>query len=66
MLGITQPLHLNLRARTPMPVAQFVPPQFQVPPTLETEEFCLRMLTVSDVVKDYDAVMSSVAHCKTI
>ena len=49
-----------------MPVAQFVPPQFQVPPTLETEEFRLRMLTVNDAVKDYDAVMSSVAHCKTI
>jgi hypothetical protein len=24
------------------------------------------MLTVNDVVKDFDAVMSSVAHCKTI
>jgi hypothetical protein len=44
----------------------FVPADFDVPQTLETAEFRLRMLTVSDVVKDYDAVMSSVDHCKTI
>ena len=44
----------------------FVPKEFDVPQTLETDEFRLRMLTVNDVVKDYDAVMSSVAHCKTI
>jgi hypothetical protein len=44
----------------------FVPKGFDVPQTLETDEFRLRMLTVNDVVKDYDAVMSSVAHCKTI
>jgi hypothetical protein len=49
-----------------MPMTPFVPPQFQVPPTLETPEFRLRMLTVNDLVKDYDAVMTSVAHCKTI
>lgn len=49
-----------------MPAATFVPPQFQVPSTMETDEFRLRMLTVNDVVKDYDAVMSSVAHCKTV
>lgn len=44
----------------------FVPTAFQVPSSLETSEFRLRMLTVHDVVKDYDAVMSSVDHCKTI
>ncbi len=44
----------------------FVPIEFQVPRTLETSEFRLRMLTVNDVVKDFDAVMSSVEHCKTI
>ena len=44
----------------------FVPAEFQVPATLETKEFRLRMLTVNDVVKDYDAVMSSVQHLKTI
>jgi hypothetical protein len=44
----------------------FVPPNFKVPQTLETVEFRLRMLTVNDVVKDYDAVMTSVDHLKTI
>ena len=49
-----------------MAVTPFVPKDFVVPKTLETDEFRLRMLTVHDVVKDYDAVMSSVAHCRTI
>lgn len=49
-----------------MSIKPFVPVDFAVPPTLETDEFRLRMLTVNDVVKDYDAVMTSVAHCKTI
>ena len=44
----------------------FVPDDFVVPRVLETPEFRLRMLTVHDVVKDYDAVMSSVEHLKTI
>ena len=44
----------------------FVPGEFVVPATLETKEFRLRMLTVNDVVKDYDAVMTSVEHLKTI
>jgi len=44
----------------------FVPPSFAVPEQLETTEFRLRMLTVNDVVKDYDAVMTSVLHLKTI
>lgn len=37
----------------------FVAKDFDVPATLETDSFRLRMLTVSDVVKDYDAVMTS-------
>lgn len=44
----------------------FVPASFKIPETLETEEFRLRMLTVDDVVKDYDAVMTSIEHLKTI
>lgn len=44
----------------------FVPPDFTVPATLETGEYRLRMLTVHDVVKDYDAVITSVDHLKTI
>ncbi len=46
--------------------SHFVPPEFEVPEKLETTEFRLRMLTVNDVVKDYDAVMTSVEHLKTI
>ena len=38
----------------------FVPPDFEVPEGVENAEFRLRMLTVNDLVKDYDAVMSSV------
>jgi hypothetical protein len=44
----------------------FVPAEFAVPAKLETGEFRLRMLTVNDVVKDYDAVMTSVPHLKTV
>ena len=44
----------------------FVPADFKVPENLETKEFRLRMLTVHDVVKDYDAVMTSIDHLKTI
>lgn len=51
------------RAQSPTP---FVAATFKVPEKLETAEFRLRMLTVNDVVKDYDAVMTSVEHLKTI
>ena len=44
----------------------FVPGEFEIPQQLETQEFKLRMLTVNDVVKDYDAVMTSVEYLKTI
>ena len=41
---------------------RFVPASKSVPAGLETADFKLRMLTVNDLVKDYDAVMSSVEH----
>jgi hypothetical protein len=44
----------------------FVAEAFRVPPGLETREFRLRMLTVNDVVKDYDAVMTSAAHLRGV
>ena len=40
----------------------FVPTDFIVPDTLVNEHFRIRMLTVNDVVKDYDAVMTSLDH----
>lgn len=44
----------------------FVDAEFDVPRQLETPEFRLRMLTVNDVVKDYDAVMSSAEYLKSM
>jgi len=44
----------------------FVTADFKVPATLETAEFRLRMLTVNDVVKDFDAVITSVDHLKAV
>ncbi len=46
--------------------APFVPNDFQIPETLEGEGFRLRMLTVNDVVKDYDAVMTSIDHLRGV
>ena len=44
-----------------------VPKDFSPPKFLETSKMRLRCLTVNDVVKDYDAVMSSMRHLqKTI
>lgn len=39
-----------------------VPDGFAVPATLEHPRFRLRMLSIHDLVRDYDAVMSSVDH----
>ena len=49
-----------------MEPGQFVEKRFKVPEVLETEEFRLRMLSIHDVVKDYDAVMSSVDQLQAI
>ena len=42
-----------------------VPHGFAVPATLEHPRFRLRMLTIHDLVKDYEAVMVSVAHLQS-
>ena len=42
----------------------FLPPDFVVPTLLETDRFRLRPITIHDVVKDYDAVMTSAAHLR--
>ena len=41
---------------------QIVPSNFAVPEVLETDKIRLRMLTVNDVIKDYDAVMTSIEY----
>jgi len=43
-----------------------VPREFEIPVGMETGRYRLRMLTVHDVVKDYDAVMSSVDHLRGV
>ena len=37
----------------------FVPYEFIVPEKMETEEYRLRMLSIDDVEKDFEAVISS-------
>ena len=39
--------------------SSFVPEDFEIPEELETEKFRLRMLSVDDVEKDYEAVIES-------
>ena len=41
-----------------------VPDNFVVPQKLQSDEFILKPLTVNNLIKDYDAVMSSVEHLK--
>jgi hypothetical protein len=41
---------------------ELVPEDFDVPAGLEHERFRLRMLTVDDVVKDFDAICDRVDH----
>ena len=41
---------------------ELVPDDFVVPTGLEHERFRLRMLTVDDVVKDFDAICDRVDH----
>ena len=38
---------------------RLIPLDHPIPPGIDHERFRLRILTVNDVVKDYDAVMSS-------
>ena len=44
------------------PVYELVPEDFEVPEGVEHERFRLRMLTVEDVVKDFDAICDRVDH----
>ena len=43
-----------------------IPKGFKVPQRLETKRFLLRMLTINDVDKDYDAVITSIDHLKGV
>ena len=50
-------------AQSPRP---FVSEEFGIPEVLETRRFRLRMLTVNDVVKDFEAVTTSTEHLQKI
>ena len=43
-------------------MTKFAPDTVTIPTGIETIDFKVRMLTINDLVKDYDAVMSSVGH----
>ena len=45
---------------------QFVPKEFVVPSELSTADFRLRMLSVDDVEKDFEAVISSAARLSQV
>lgn len=45
---------------------RFVPESAIIPLGIETKDFRIRALTINDVVKDYDAVMSSIGHLKGV
>ena len=47
-------------------MSSFVPSGFIVPEKLETEEFRLRMLSIDDVEKDFEAVTSSSDHLSKV
>jgi hypothetical protein len=55
-----------LSALAAQPPVSFVPADFAVPAGFESAGFRLRMLTVNDVVKDFEAVMTSAAHLKEL
>ena len=40
----------------------FISIGFNIPEKLENEQFLIRMLTVNDLIKDYEAVMTSIDH----
>ncbi len=49
-----------------MPMFTLVPVGFEIPAGLQTERLRLRMLTIHDAVRDYDAVMTSAVRLRTV
>ena len=45
---------------------KFVPDSVIIPTGIETKDFRIRILTINDLVKDYDAVISSVDHLRGV
>lgn len=57
---------LTMSLSSPTLAQPLVPADFDVPTVIENEYFRIRTLTVNDVVKDYDAVMSSLDHLQGV
>jgi len=53
----------NLKAQSKVP---FVPNDFEVPLSIATSEYRLRMLSIKDVEIDYEAVISSADHLSQV
>ena len=47
-------------------MVKFVPNSVLVPTGIKNKEFKIRMLTIHDLVLDYDAVMTSIEHLKGV
>ena len=45
---------------------RFVPDLVTIPPRIKTKYFRIHILTINDVVKDYDAVISSIDHPREV
>ncbi len=44
----------------------FIPVGFNIPEKLENKQFLIRMLTVNDLIKDYEAVMTSLKRIRGV
>ena len=49
-----------------MDMKKFKPKSVNIPSGIETIDFRIRILTIHDAVKDYEAVMSSIDHLKGV
>ncbi len=47
-------------------MSNFLPADFSVPNGYQTDDFIVRPLKITDVVKDYDAVMTNVDHLQHV
>ena len=61
-IQITSTLKMEADDKIQFMSISFIPENFTVPEKLETDTFRPRQLTINDVVKDYDAVMTSIDH----
>ncbi len=61
-----EPANMIEKNMASRPKPLFVPAEFAIPSELLTKHFKLRMLSVDDVEKDFEAVTSSAAHVSKV